>query len=69
MSKKLIIDLRGALLEIERNTGEKKSVTDISKEFGITNSTFQNWDVKAPNPVKFVFEFEKKYNVKLLKEI
>lgn len=55
--KKVIIDLRGALLGLERKSGVKKSVTDVVKEHGISSVTFQNWDKEAPKAVLFIHEF------------
>jgi hypothetical protein len=62
--KKLIIDVRGALLILERKTGVKKTVTDLAKEYGTNNTTFQNWDKDAPKSIKFVVKFLK-YNPEL----
>lgn len=54
--KKVIIDLRGGLLTLERR-GIKKSVTEVSENHGITSTTFQNWDKEAPKAVKFIWDF------------
>lgn len=58
---KVIIDLRGALLTLERKTGKKKTVTETSKKYDVTTTTFQNWDVQAPKDVVFIFEEKADY--------
>jgi len=57
--KKLIIDVKGALLAYERKTGKKKTMSEHSKHFNVTTTTFQNWDKEAPAAVKFIFNFMK----------
>lgn len=55
--KKVIIDLRGALLSLERVSGERKNVSDVAKHYDITRATLTNWDKEAPKVVKFIRDF------------
>ena len=58
-SKKLIIDVKGALLAYERKSGQKKTMAEHAEHYNVTTTTFQNWDKEAPSAVKFIFNFMK----------
>lgn len=57
--KKVIIDLKGALRILKRKNEVKITETDLSSEYGIATTTFQNWDVDATKAVTFVYHFLK----------
>lgn len=52
--KETIIDLRGAMLIIERETKEKLTATMIIEQTGIGENSPRKWDKKAPSAVKLI---------------
>ena len=70
--RKVIIDVKGALLALEHRTGEKISGRGLSKKFEISNTNIQNWRKNCPKSVQFVNNFIKEYGCtfeELVKEI
>lgn len=70
--KKLIIDIRGVLHKSNLEKGERKTVTEVVKNHGLTTTTAQNWEKSAPMAVRFVYEFLKETGAKfedLVKEV
>lgn len=52
--KKLIVDLRGAILILRRKTGRKPTVTEIASNYGLSVTTIANYENEAPRDVKFI---------------
>lgn len=55
--KKLILDVKGAMLLLERR-GIKLSVTEALEKYGngVSRGSIQNYDIEAPKIIKFIWD-------------
>lgn len=55
--KRVVIDIKGFLMQKELDTGEKRTVTDVCDVHGLSLPTISNWKMEAPQVVKFIRDF------------
>ena len=57
---KVVFDLKGALRFLERISGEKKTAKDTSKEYHLTEKSFNNWYKNAPAVIQLTWDLMQK---------
>ena len=55
MKKKVVIDLRMALIVYSKGKDKVVRVSDVCRKFGLSSQTFINWQKEAPDVVSVLF--------------